>query len=223
MRPKGLFFLENRYARISKMIQNTHQGKFIVFDSLDGSGQSTQISLLRDFLIGKGFNVLVTKEPTKDSDPGKKIREALDRKVKLDPLELQKLFTEDRRIHLDNLIIPALKQGTWVITDRYFLSTFAYGVSEGLDLDLLIKMNDGFLYPDQGFILKVRPEVCIDRIEKRGTTKTLFERKAKLAEVWKTYEILPQRVPNFSIMDGERAILEVFEDVKQAINKLITH
>ena len=199
------------------MIKNTHPGKFIVFDSLDGSGQSTQISLLRDFLIGKGIEVVTTKEPTKDSEAGKTIREVLDKKTTLLSGDLQKLFTQDRKEHLDNLVTPALKEGKWVITDRYFLSTFAYGVSEGLNLNSLIEMNDNFYEPDQAFVLRVRPEICIDRIDKRGTTRTLFERAEKLGNVWKTYEILPTKINNVMILNGERPIQEVFEEVKSIV------
>lgn len=201
------------------MKKNIYKGKFVVFDSLDGSGQTTQISLLRDFLIEKGFEVQTTKEPTKDSEAGKKIREVLDKKISLDSAELQKLFTQDRKEHLENLVTPALKAGKWVITDRYFLSTFAYGVSDGLNLDDLIRMNDNFYAPDQAFILRVRPEVCIERIDKRGTAKTLFERAEKLAKVWKTYEILPSKIDNTIILDGERTIPEVQEEIKSIIIK----
>lgn len=203
-----------------------HQNKvsgagFIVFDSLDGSGQSTQISLLRDFLIGKGYQVLATKEPTLDSEAGKKIRQILDEKIKTEPKKLQELMIQDRKEHLENIIIPALKEGKWVISDRYFFSTFAYGVSDGLDLEQLIKLNDNFLIPDQSFILKVSPEVCIDRIEKRGTQKTLFEKLEKLAKVWAVYEELPQKIENTIIIDGEKSIPEVFEQVKNVIIEIL--
>ena len=203
------------------MIKNSYPGKFIVFDSLDGSGQSTQINLLRDFLMQKGFEVVATKEPTKDSEAGKKLREILDQKVKVEPREIQELMSQDRREHLEKVIIPALKEGKWVISDRYFLSTFAYGTSDGLNLDWLIKLNDNFLLPDQAFILKVRPEVCIDRIEKRGTAKTLFEKQEKLAKVWKTYEVLPGKIENVIIIDGEKTIPEVFVQVQNIISKLL--
>ena len=163
----------------------------------------------------------MTKEPTKESEAGKKLREILDQKVKVEPQEIQELMSEDRREHLEKVIIPALKEGKWVISDRYFLSTFAYGSSDGLDLDWLIKINDNFLLPDQAIILKVRPEVCIDRIEKRGTAKTLFEKQEKLAKVWKTYEILPGKIENVVIIDGEKTIPEVFNQVKDIISKLL--
>lgn len=200
------------------MIKNSYPGKFIVFDSLDGSGQSTQISLLRDFLIGKGYQVLTTKEPTPNSEAGKIIRQILDEKIKTEPQKLQELMAQDRKEHLENVIIPALKEGKWVISDRYFFSTFAYGTSDGLDLEWLIKLNDDFLIPDQSFILKVRSEVCIDRIKKRGTQTTLFEKLEKLTKVWSIYEKLPQRIKNTIIIDGERSILEVSEEIKSIIN-----
>lgn len=58
------------------------QGKFIVFEGLDGSGQSTQANLLKDFLTKKGHQALLTKEPTLDSEAGKKIRKILDKKIR---------------------------------------------------------------------------------------------------------------------------------------------
>ncbi len=199
------------------MVKNTYPGKLIVFEGLDGSGQSTQTSLLRDFLIEKGFQVLTTKEPTKDSEAGKKIRQILDEKTKEDPAELQKLFAQDREEHLKNLIIPALKERKIVISDRYFFSTFAFGASYGLNLEQLIKLNENFLLPDATFILKVSPRICIERIEKRGIVKTLFEKEEKMARVWRTYEIMPQRFENVFIIDGEKPIQEVFEEVKKYV------
>jgi len=199
------------------MLENTYLGKFIVFDGLDGSGQSTQLGLLKDFLTQKGFRVVTTKEPTPFSEAGKKIRSVLDKKVKIDPKELQELFAEDRREHLNNLVIPAIKEGKYVVCDRYFFSSFAYGAADGCDLDWLIKINDNFLQPDLNFFLKVKAETCIARIEKRGTEKTLFEIKERLAKVWENYELLSRRFENIIMIDGEKPINEVFEDVKKEI------
>lgn len=196
---------------------NRSKGKFIVLEGLDGSGQSTQVELLKNFLTEKGIKVLATKEPTIQSEAGRKIKSILEQKEKIDSAELQKLFAQDRKEHLEKLIIPALQRGEFVISDRYFFSTFAYGVSDGLDLDWLIKINDDFLLPDVIIVLRVKPGVCIKRIESRGTEKTLFEKEQKLAKVWETYEILPSRFKNSIIIDGERTIPEVFEDTRKII------
>jgi len=199
------------------MEKNQYSGKFIVLEGLDGSGQSTQAGLLRDFLIKEGHGVVLTKEPTFDSEAGRKIREALDEKLQVESKQLQELFAQDRKEHLENLIVPALKEGKMVVCDRYFFSSFAYGASDGLELDWLLKINDGFLLPDLTFILKVSPEVCIERIEKRGSEKTLFEKKEKLAKVWQTYSILPNRLSDVYIIEGEKEIGDVLSQIKKVV------
>jgi dTMP kinase len=200
------------------MKKNPYPGKFIVFEGLDGSGQSTQTKLLRDFLVKKGDKVILTKEPTLDSVAGKKIRKVLDKKEKISARKLQELFTQDRKKHLEKVIIPALKKGKIVISDRYFFSSFAYGTVSGLNLDWLIKINDEFLLPDLTFLLKVSPKICLERIKKRGKERTLFEEKEKLARVWKIYQILLNRFQNVYIIEGERAKEEVFSQIKTLLH-----
>jgi len=203
------------------MKDNPYPGRFIVIEGLDGSGQTTQVALLKKFLEEKGLQVVSTKEPTMDSEAGRKIREILDEKVKIEPIELQKLFTQDRKEHLEDLIVPALQDGKAVISDRYYFSTFAFGASDGLNLDELIRMNDGFLLPDLTIILKVPPRVCVERIEKRGEAKTLFEKENKLTEVWKTYALMPERFNRVHIVEGEQSIDRVHEEIKHLASELI--
>ncbi|MBU2545166.1 dTMP kinase [Patescibacteria group bacterium] len=193
------------------MIDNFYSGKFIVIEGLDGSGQSTQVSRLAEFL---GSETVITKEPTGDSESGRKIRKILGEHIEIDPSEFQKLYVQDRKEHLDNLIIPALEQGKIVISDRYFFSTFAFGTAHGSNLEQLIELNNNFLYPDITFLLKVSPEICIKRIEKRGSHKDLFEKEEKLSKVWDVYKILPLRFKNIHVIDGEQSVEEVFEQIK---------
>jgi|GEM_PF-90785 len=199
------------------MKHNNYPGNFIVFEGLDGSGQSTQANLLRDFFIKNGFQVVLTKEPTLASEAGRKIRKILDEKEKISLQKLQELFAQDRKEHLTKIITPALKKGKIVISDRYFFSSFAYGEASGLALKWLLKINDNFLLPDLIFILKVRPRACIRRIEKRGEKKTIFEKEKKLKKVWQTYKILPKIFKNVYMIKGEGTIPQVFERVKNVI------
>ena len=201
------------------MKKNNYPGKFIVFEGLDGSGQSTQAGLLKNFLIEKGFEVILTKEPTLDSEAGRKLRRILDEKEKIEPAKFQELFVQDRREHLENLVITARKQSKYVISDRYFYSTFAFGSSEEVDLEWLIKINDNFLTPDVVFLMKVSPEVCVARIDTRGRKKTYFEKVEKLSRAWEIYKILPQRFGEIIIVDGERKIPEIFEEIKKIISQ----
>lgn len=199
------------------MKTNPYQGKFFVIEGLDGSGQTTQVALLKDFLEKSGCQVISTKEPTMESAAGKKIRAILDEKAQIESMALQKLFTEDRQEHLANLIAPALRAGTIVISDRYYFSTFAFGASDGLYLEQLIAMNNEFLLPDLTIILKVSPSVCIARIEKRGTHKTLFEKEQKLVRVWETYAVMPSRFPNVHIVDGKRPIEAIASEIRDLV------
>jgi len=201
------------------MKKNIYPGKFIVFEGLDGSGQSTESALLRDFLIEKNHKVLMTKEPTIISEAGKKIKQVLEEKEKITPLELQKLFVQDRKFHLDNIIIPNLKDGKIVISDRYFFSTFAYGVSDGLDLNLLIEMNNDFLVPDLTFFLDVNQDICIKRVEGRGIKKTLFEKREKLKKVYENYKKIIKNFENVYFINGKPMPDKVFEEIKKYVEK----
>ncbi len=192
---------------------------FIAFEGLDGSGQSTQAALLRDFLTEKGYPVVLTKEPTSDSEPGRKAREMLVKKISPSAEEIQKLISEDRGEHLEKTIIPALKEGKIVISDRYFFSTLAYGTADGLEFDRLFKINELFLYPDMIFLLQVDPRVCMERVLKRGKEVSVFEEEEKLTGIWNVYKTFPGRFPNFHLIDGENSIEEVAEKIKEVTIK----
>jgi dTMP kinase len=203
------------------MIKSNYKGKFIVVEGLDGSGKSSQVDLLIDFLKERGKDVIVTREPTMESESGRKIKQALKKEIVVEPLELQKLYVQDRKEHLENKVIPALKSGKFVVSSRYAFSTFAYGYSDGLDVDLLVKLNNKFLLPDLTIVINVNPESCVARIDGRGTPKELFEKKEKLEKVNEIYKKLPVMFENVVMINGERSIGEVFKDIKDEVGKLL--
>jgi dTMP kinase len=131
------------------------------------------------------------------------------------------LYVQDRKEHLENKVIPALKEGIFVVSSRYAFSTFAYGYSDGLDIDLLIKMNEEFLLPDLTIIVDVKPESCVKRIEDRGEPKELFEKFEKLKKVNEIYKKIPEMFENIFMVDGEKPIPEVFEKIKISVDKII--
>ena len=112
-----------------------------------------------------------------------------------------------------------MKQRKIVISDRYFFSSFAFGATNGVDLEYLIKINDSFLMPDITFLLKVSPEICVQKIKNRGEEVTLFEKKEKLEKVWQVYKTFPERFNNMYIIDGEKSIEQIFEQTKNIIIK----
>lgn len=203
------------------MKKYNYPGKFIVIEGLDGSGKTSQVKLLVNFLKKKGKDVISTKEPTVDSRAGKDITAVLRGEIKMEPLELQKLFWQDRKEHLENKVTPALKSGKIVVSSRYTFSSFAYGSNEGLDLNLLIEMNKDFLLPDLTIIVDVLPENCIKRIENRGEPKKYFEKIEKLKRVNEVYKKMPETFDNVFIINGEKPILEVFGDIKKEVEKIL--
>jgi len=203
------------------MGKNCYPGKFVVIEGIDGCGKTSQINLLVEFLKKKKKDVIVTKEPTEKSKAGKRIRQVLEGKLKMDPLELQKLYVQDRKEHLEREIVPALKKGKIVVCSRYFFSTLAYGSAEGIEMDLLMKMNKRFLLPDLVIILKASPSVCLERIKERGKKEEFFEKKEKLERVSKIYEKMPSLFKNVIIIDGEREIEEIFDEIKKIVQEKI--
>ncbi|MBI2050146.1 MAG: dTMP kinase [Candidatus Staskawiczbacteria bacterium] len=203
------------------MIKSNYPGKFIVIEGLDGSGKNAQIDLLVNFLRENGREVIATKEPTMESEAGRKIKQVLKKEIKLKPLELQSLYVQDRKEHLENKVIPALRESKFVVSSRYAFSTFAYGAANGLDLALLVEMNKSFLLPDLTIIIDVSPASCIKRIDSRGREKELFEQIEKLKKVDQFYKKLPIMFENVVVVNGEDSIENVFENIKKEIIKVL--
>src|SRR3990167_2610775 len=124
------------------------KGNFYVLEGLDGSGITTQASLLKNYFAGKA---LLTKEPTDGLICGL-IKSCLRKEWKTSPLTLQMLFAADRAHHLDTEIEPALKMNKNVISDRYILSNIAYG-SLDIPQGILLQLNANFRKPHVTFII----------------------------------------------------------------------
>lgn len=199
------------------MKQYNYPGKFVAVEGLDGSGQSTQVELIKEYLGAKGREVVITKEPTTASPVSHWLRDALAKKIDIAALTLQELFAKDRQHHLESLIIPALKKGKVVISDRYAFSSFAFGQAAGCQLEKLIKLNEDFLMPDIVFFLDVRPKICIERIKKRGSKRMLFEKQKMLARVYQNFKDLTKQFPEVKVIDGGQNIDQVFEQIKSVL------
>lgn len=116
---------------------------FISFEGIEGSGKSTQVKLLSDYLKIKEHNVLTTEEPG-GTKIGLKIRTLLlDTKNHMNPLTELLLYNSSRAQHIREVIYPALTRNTVVITDRFSDSTIAYqGYARGIDLAIIKTLND---------------------------------------------------------------------------------
>jgi len=191
---------------------------FIAFEGLDGSGSTTQSKLLTEKLSKAGHSVLTTKEPTSSNPIGKTIREVLQHQWKAPAEGLQLLFSADRAQHLNDEIKPALNQGKIVITDRYILSTLAFGALE-VDMEWLATLNKPFIQPDLTFLLRLDPKICLERIEKRGGAVELFEQQEKLEKVWENYEAGTKYFKNIHLIEANQSIEAIAEEVFEITSK----
>jgi dTMP kinase len=212
-----------------------NRGPFIVIEGTDGSGVSTQAEHIERKLRDEGREVYLTKEPT-DGPAGAMIRLVLSKRLMhpKDVIELQSfephtlalLFAADRMDHLYSDIMPKLKIGVTVISDRYYLSSYAF---QGLDVDIewLQKINSYCLRPDLTIFLNVNSAICYKRMQRRRWHIELFEEQAKLEQVRQNYlKVIQQLIgqgQNIIIIDGNQPIniihQQIFREVKKTSPK----
>lgn len=139
------------------------RGKFITLEGMDGAGKSTHLAWIPAFLEAHGVRVRLTREPG-GTPLGERLREMLltgEQKVHVETEAL--LMFAARREHLDKVIEPALKSGTWIVCDRFTDATFAYQAGgSGLDwtrISTLETWVQGSLQPDLTLYFDVPSEV----------------------------------------------------------------
>jgi dTMP kinase len=202
------------------MMKKIKKGLFIVIDGPDGSGISTQVELLGKWLKELGKKVITTKEPTSGIIGGI-IRAVLKHEWETDQMTLQLLFSADRAHHLKKEIIPALKKGYIVISDRYILSTYCFGTIDGVNLDWLRSVNSQFVKPNLTIILDVPPEVSVVRIKRSRASIELFEDVKKLRRIRENFKRLSKEFPNTFVIDATKSIEEVHEEIKGIVRKFL--
>lgn len=195
------------------------RGKLIVFEGLDGSGITTQATLFRNFLINKGKDAILTKEPTEGLIGGI-IKASLRKEWRTDPLTLQMLFAADRAHHLVTEIEPALKQGKIVICDRYIMSSLVFGGLQ-VSVDILKQLNANFLKPHLTIFVDTQPRICIERMKKARHHVELFEEEHKLEQIRKTFLSLKGYFPNIYVVDGNRAPQEILDEIVRIAKKIL--
>ena len=156
-----------------------NKGYFISFEGIDGSGKSTQIQKLAEFLEASDFDIVITREPG-GSIGGEEIRNLLLRGNidRWSPETEILLFTAARRDHLERIILPALEEGKIVICDRFTDSTRMYQGIRGPKLrDLVDNLTEEVINcdPDLTIIIDIDPEISLRRAKSRETAEERFE------------------------------------------------
>ena len=203
---------------------------FITFEGGEGSGKSTQIDFLSDFLKKKGAKVLSTREP--GGTPSAEIIRDLVTKGdpnKWTPLTESLLMWASRTEHVEKLIRPSLEDGKWVLCDRFYHSTYAYqGIGHNLGIEKMQAIKNivlGDFKPDLTFVLDIDPFVGIERTKKRNSGEDRFEKMNidfhnKLRHAF--IEISKEDPHRFVLIDGELDTNSIFEIISnEVMNRFI--
>lgn len=201
-------------------------GRFITLEGGEGAGKSTQIQVIKDYLLTRGNDVVVTREPGGTSE-GQEIRNLLvsGDKDKWSPLSETLLILADRAAHLERIIRPALAEGKYVVCDRFFDSTKAYqGVAGGLGLDVIHNLQQpvlGTTLPDFTLLLDIDPEKGLRRAQERGgelrfESKTLaYHRTLRNAFL----DFAAQEPDRIFVIDADRDVEAVSADILAVLDE----
>ncbi len=210
------------------------RGYFVTFEGIDGSGKTSQIGRLADYIRGKNKyqDVLLTREPTWRAEELKKKLQN-DAETLSDGLSMAQLFVEDRKIHTNEQIVPALEQNVFVICDRYALSTCAYQLTQGVNLDVILELHEiaGTIKPDVTFYIDVPLQIAEERMQKRGENREKFEKsKTFTQELTLNYHYLTVQsasderirnvIGNVICIDGKSTIEVVEKQVRKEFDRL---
>ncbi|MBN2258258.1 MAG: dTMP kinase [Anaerolineaceae bacterium] len=203
-------------------------GFFITLEGPEGSGKTSQIPLLADYVHSLGHTVLLTREPggTFIGDQIRKVLVSLDNKA-LTPQAETLLFLAARAQLVEEVIKPALANGVVVISDRYADATLAYqGYGHGVDLDVLKKLLEfatSGLQPDLIILLDIEVERGLRRKTDCGEWNRLDAYSVAFHErVRKGYRSMAEAAPHiWNVIDANRDRDLVQADMRQAVAKTL--
>ncbi len=207
-------------------------GKLIVIEGADGSGRSTQITRVREWLEGAGHATMQVglKHSTLVSEELQKAQQG----NVLSRTTLSLFYATDFADQLENLILPSLRAGFIVLADRYIYTLMARDLVRGMDEDWLRNLYGAALVPDAVFYLNVSPEELVQRTFQKnmeldywesgmdlGLSRDMFDSFLKYqTQVEEKFHHL-QISYGFSIIDGHRSVDTIFSELQKRIEAVL--
>ncbi|MDP8206552.1 MAG: dTMP kinase [Candidatus Electryonea clarkiae] len=198
------------------------KGALIVFEGIDGCGKTTQAGLLMSWLKEKGIRADYSFEPT-DGQHGRKLRESFLGNERLSIEEELELFRLDRIDHVNNVILPGLREGWVLIVDRYYYSSIAYqGDSENNSYrEIYDQMTSFSPIPDAVLLFDIDAETAIQRISvSRGDIPNLMEKRENLIKVKAGFDSMDY--PEIIRIDASKSLESIYEEMLQEIQPVLS-
>jgi dTMP kinase len=192
---------------------------FINIDGPNGVGKSTFIkSLVKELEETTSLKIYVQHFHRRDTLVGQTIQQVLNGEIKLNSLALQKLYSVDR-LDFTKVKYEQLKEEGYdlLISDRYDTSGLAYGLSQGIDKDVLLDFDKHCVKPDLNIILVATVETLLARLKTQvlneGETGDIFEQENKLKNILAGYSILPTVVSKCVTLNVTNGVDEYIDNV----------
>ena len=203
-------------------------GKFITIEGIEGAGKSTVMRFIQQYLSDANMDVVFTREPG-GTDLAEAIRNLIlqaGNAEKVAPeTELLMMFA-GRVQHLQTKILPALRAGQWVVSDRFIDASYAYqGAGRQIDakyITLLDQWLVGSVYPDLTLLLDISPEQGFKRTEKRGMQDRIEQEKLDFfVRVREAYLQRAKQDPlRIKMIDASKSLAEVENQIRNELKKL---
>ena len=200
----------------------------ITFEGIEGSGKSTQVELLNDYLLSKGHTVVRTREPG-GSLFGEALRKVLlQRDMNIFPLSELLVFMAMRAQHVEQVILPALQERKIVLCDRFVDATYAYqGYGRSIDLGIIETLNrlvTKGIRPNLTILLDVDVETGLTRKALHATMDRFEKEALSFHQIIKDayVKLSKEDSKRFFVVDGNREQSAIQDIIRKKDEKLIS-
>ena len=209
-------------------MSDTQRGLFLSLEGTEGAGKSSNLAFIKDFLDARHKNVVLTREPG-GTPFAEEIRELLlapREEVVCENTELLLIFAA-RAQHFQNLILPTLEQGKWVVSDRFTDASFAYqGGGRRMSLQTIQQLEhlvQGDLRPDLVILLDLPVELGMQRAAKRGALDRFEQEDLEFfARVREAYLARAEQNPErYAVVDASQSLSSVQENIGDVLERLV--
>jgi len=194
----------------------TSKGVFICIEGLDGCGKTTQAKMLVRRLR-KSCDAIYTAEPSRGKIGRFIKKHCLHGDKRSSGIVEALLFAADRSEHVENTVLPALKKGQIVVSDRYVYSSLAYQGATGLDLGWIKRINEYAIRPDLAIFIDVEPETVVQRLKPKKSVMETLETQRKVREVYVGFA----EDGELTRVDGNRSKKQVAADIAAVVKSFV--